>query len=191
MRVIAGAARGRPLLGPKAAGTRPTSDLVRGALFSMLEARGASFTRVLDLYAGVGALGIEALSRGAEWADFVERDRANCPVITTNLQRTGLGAQARVLCAALPAALARLRGPYGLIFLDPPYADPGAATVLEQLQFGREVDADTTIAYEHGRRTIPPDVCGSLPRQVTRRHGDTAVSLYYLSAAADDDDGGV
>jgi len=191
MRVIAGAARGRPLVGPKGAGTRPTSDLLRGAIFSMLEARGASFTRVLDLYAGTGALGIEALSRGADWADFVERDRASCAVITANLARTGLAAQARVLCAALPAALARLRGPYGLIFVDPPYADLAVSAVLAQLRFGGEVDAETTIAYEHSRRTIPPDVCGSLPRQLTRRHGDTAVSLYCLDEVADDDNGGI
>lgn len=149
----------------------------------MLEARGASFTRVLDLYAGTGALGIEALSRGAEWADFVERDRRVCAVISANIQLTGFQQSSQLICAALPAALARLQGAYGLILIDPPYDLPGVAEVWERLQGGAFLDHDTTIAYEHSRRTIPPEQCGPLPRVVTRAHGSTAVSLYYASAA--------
>lgn len=179
MRIIAGTARGRTLAGPRGANTRPTSDKVRGAIFSMLEARGGSFSRVLDLYAGTGALGIEALSRGAEFAEFVERDRAACAVIVENLRRAGLSELARVHCASLPAALARVAGPFGLIFCDPPYADASVSQTLERLRPGHEIDADSTIVYEHGRRTMPPDLCAGLPRQVTRRHGDTSVSLYY------------
>src|SRR5581483_8943357 len=105
MRVIAGAARGRPLQAPKSPATRPTSDLVRGAIFSMLETRGAWFTRVLDLYAGTGAMGIEALSRGAERAVFVERDRAACAVITANLEKTGLSSNGTILQGVLPGAI--------------------------------------------------------------------------------------
>jgi len=186
VRIIAGSARGRTLAGPRNAGTRPTSDKVRGAIFSMLEARGAAFTRVLDLYAGTGALGVEALSRGAEFAEFVERDRAACAVIGENLRRAGLAGCARVHCAALPAALRRVAGPFGLIFCDPPYAESTASDTLSQLRPGRELDDSTTIVYEHGRRTMPPDVCGGLPRQITRRHGDTAVSLYYLDGPQGD-----
>ena len=185
MRIIAGTARGRTLAGPRGAATRPTSDKVRGAIFSMLEARGATFSRVLDLYAGTGALGIEALSRGAEFAEFVERDRAACAVIAENLRRTGLSESARVHCAALPAALARVRGPFGLIFCDPPYGDLAVDEMLARLRPGHELGVDSTIVYEHSRRTMPPDRCAGLPRQVTRRHGDTSVSLYYL----DDGDG--
>ncbi len=180
MRIIAGRARGRTLAGPRGAGTRPTSDKVRGAIFSMLEARGSTFSRVLDLYAGTGALGIEALSRGAEFAEFVERDRAACAVIAENLRRAGLSGQARVHCAALPAALSRVSGPFGLIFCDPPYAAAGVSETLERLRPGLETDAASTIVYEHDRRTMPPELCAGLPRQVTRRHGDTSVSLYYL-----------
>lgn len=180
MRIIAGTARGRTLAGPHGPGTRPTSDKIRGAIFSMLEARGATFSRVLDLYAGTGALGIEALSRGAAFAELVERDRAACAVIAENLRRTGLSDLARVHCAALPAALARVSGPFGLIFCDPPYADAAVSETLARLRPGYEIDRESTIVYEHSRRTMPPDLCAGLPRQVTRRHGDTSVSLYYL-----------
>jgi len=179
MRVIAGIARGRTLKGPATVATRPTSDLVRGVMFSMLEARGAEFTRVLDLYAGTGALGIEALSRGAEWADFVERDRAACAVIASNLDRTGLSGRAHIVRGVLPAALNRISGAYTLVLCDPPYADPGVAEVQSYPALAAAVGAGTTIVFEHDRRTMPPEEFATLPRQVTRRHGDTAVSLYY------------
>src|SRR5579884_1561280 len=182
MRVIAGSARGRPLLGPRSSGTRPTSDLVRGAIFSMLEARGAWFTRVRDLYAGTGAMGIEALSRGAEEADFVERDRAACAIIRGNLERTGFSDAGRVIHAALPGALERLRGPYGLIFIDPPYDAPGIPELFTRL--GREgvVDETSTIVYEHSRRTIAPERCGPLRLAVERVHGTTSLALYEAPA---------
>ena len=180
MRVIGGLARGRPLIVPKASTTRPTSDLVRGAIFSMLEARGAWFTRVLDLYAGSGALGIEALSRGADWADFVEHDRDACAAINRNLRQLGLSAQGRVHCANVVRTLPRLSGPYGLMFLDPPYAQTGVERVLAELDLAGLTDGGTTIVYEHGRRTIPPEVCAGMPRVITRVHGSTALSLYYL-----------
>jgi 16S rRNA (guanine966-N2)-methyltransferase len=179
MRVIAGTARGRTLKGPASTATRPTSDLVRGVIFSMLEARGAEFARVLDLYAGTGALGIEALSRGAEWADFVERDRAACAVITANLDHTGFRDRSHVIRGALPAALDRLSGAYSLVLCDPPYAEAGLAEVQSGPALTAAIDAGTTIVYEHDRRTMPPEEFATLPRQITRRHGDTAVSLYY------------
>src|SRR3990172_13344307 len=96
MRVIAGSAKGRRLKSPRRPGVRPTSDLVRGAIFDMLDAMGASYDRVLDLYAGTGALGIEALSRGEGTADFVESDRAAAAVIDENLSRTGFAERGRV-----------------------------------------------------------------------------------------------
>src|SRR4051812_36642468 len=120
MRVTGGALRGRKLTTPPGRLTRPTSDLVRGAIFSMLAARDADLARVLDLYAGTGALGIEALSRGGEWCDFVERDRAASQTIRANL--TGLGVAGRAAIHSYDAALAveRLAGPpYTLVLADP------------------------------------------------------------------------
>ena len=150
----------------------------------MLEARDAWFTRVLDLYAGTGALGIEALSRGAEQADFIERDRAACALIATNLERTGLQGYARIMQGVLPGALSRVTGPYGLVFIDPPYEAGGVEEVFERLASSGCIDASTTIVYEHSRRTIAPECCGQLARMVTRRHGTTAVTLYGAPAAA-------
>ncbi len=90
MRVIAGRAKGHQLKVPKGTGTRPATDLVRGAIFSILETTTSNWSRVLDLFAGSGALGIEALSRGAGWVDFVEREPRCCSIIRENLEKTKL-----------------------------------------------------------------------------------------------------
>src|SRR5947209_3398720 len=126
MRVIAGAAKGRRLKGPPPrarrqapAVTRPSSDLVRAAVFSALASMGADMLRVLDLYAGSGALGVEALSRGADWCDFVERDASACAVIRENLRLTGFESQARVHYLPAERAMERLDGPYTLVMADP------------------------------------------------------------------------
>ncbi|MFQ5472075.1 MAG: RsmD family RNA methyltransferase, partial [Dehalococcoidia bacterium] len=137
MRVIAGSAKGRRLKGPperwrtgKTPITRPSSDLVRESLFSTLDAMGADFSRVLDLYAGSGALGIEALSRGGGSCDFVERQSAACRLIAENLRLTGFESQADVLCMPVEKALGKLNGPYTVVLADPPYADDAAPAVM-------------------------------------------------------------
>jgi 16S rRNA (guanine966-N2)-methyltransferase len=179
VRVIAGSARGRTLVAPRGPATRPTSDLVRGVIFSMLAARGAALDRVLDLFSGSGALAIEALSRGADEAVLIDRDRAACAIATANLEKTGFADRARVICAALPGALARLpEEEFDVIFLDPPYDLAGIDDLLALIGGSRLVSPETTIVYEHRRRTMPPASCGPLARDVTRVHGQTAVSIY-------------
>ena len=183
MRVIAGRAKGRRLAGPRSRGTRPTSDLVRGAIFSALEAMGAELTRSLDLYAGSGALGIEALSRGAGWCDFVERDARACASIRENLEKTGFAEQGKVHCAPAERALDRLEadageGPYTLILADPPYASEATPT-LERLAGSGLVEAGRTVlALEHSSREEGPERLGPLSKHKTLKHGDSAVSLY-------------
>ena len=179
MRVIAGRAKGRRLAGPaKGGATRPTSDLVRGAVFSALEAMGADLTRVLDLYAGSGALGIEALSRGAEWCDFVEKEARACASIRENLSRTGFDGQAKVHRAPVERASAQLSGPYTLILADPPYAS-AAAPALERLAESGLVEAGRTVlVLEHSSREEGPERLGGLSQVKTLRHGDSAVSIY-------------
>src|SRR5688572_1974291 len=108
MRVIAGSAKGRPLKAPDLPGLRPTSDLVRGAIFDIIGPYFDANDRVLDLYAGTGALGIEALSRGAGWADFVEQNRRTCAAIRDNLAATGLADRGRVHCRPVQQALSGL-----------------------------------------------------------------------------------
>jgi 16S rRNA (guanine966-N2)-methyltransferase len=184
MRVIAGSAGGRHLKGPprrrgagSAAGIRPSSDLIRGALFSALDALGADYTRTLDLYAGTGALGIETLSRGGEWCDFVERDRAMAEVIRENLEATGFGDRAKVHTMAASSAI-RLAGPYTLVIADPPYADSGAWAVLEEIAGSRLATPDPVIAVEHSSREEPPGRLAGFHLKKIIRHGDSAVSLY-------------
>lgn len=178
MRVIAGDARGRPLKAPRGLRTRPTSDLLRGTIFSMLASMGVSLGRVLDLYAGSGALGIEALSRGAVTADFVERDAAACAVIRDNLMNVGVAKDAHIYHLPVERSLACLSDRYDLIFLDPPYADTGVGRFLDSLGVRPLIDRSTTLVYEHDRRNTPPERIGVLSRIKTRRHGDSCVSIY-------------
>ncbi len=186
MRVIAGRAKGRRLKGPprrprrdSSGGARPTSDLLRGAMFSALASLGADMSRVLDLYAGSGALGIEALSRGAAHCDFVERDASACNVIKENLRLTGFEAEAKVHCCSAVRALERLEGPYTLVLADPPYADTGAIAVLRLLAASALVEVGKTlVVLEHSGREEPPGELGPFSLVKARRHGDSAVSIY-------------
>ncbi|HEV7215436.1 MAG TPA: RsmD family RNA methyltransferase, partial [Chloroflexota bacterium] len=132
MRIIAGLARGTPLFAPPSPATRPTSDLMRGVIFNMLAPEGP-FERVADLYAGSGALGIEALSRGAAVAVFIEQNPRACRVIRRNLEAARCAANAQVICATLPGAIERLTGAYDLLLLDPPYEAGAFPGVLESL----------------------------------------------------------
>ena len=178
MRVISGSAKGRELKGPKAAkgNIRPTSDKVREALFDMLRER-IEGARVLDLYAGTGALGIEALSRGAEHADLVEADRAAQRLIRENLDRTGLTERAELRPRRVEQALGQLAGQYDVILADPPYADTsvvGLLPVIEPL-----LAPSGTLVLEHASRASMPNESGGLRLWKRRRHGDTTLSLYH------------
>lgn len=178
MRVIGGAARGRHLLVPKTTATRPTSDLIRGVIFNLLEQEDVVWDRVLDLYAGSGALGIEALSRGAASATFVEQHPAACRTIAENLRRLGLSDRATVLCQPVRRALPKLGDRYSIILLDPPYADPDVETVLAELAASPLVGPDTVIVLEHSRQRDPAPTDARLRRVKVRCHGDTCVSLF-------------
>src|SRR5262245_2667275 len=126
MRVITGSAKGHRLKAPKGMSTRPMLDRVKEALFGVLEGYGAIHGRVLDLYAGTGSLGIECLSRGAEWADFVEQSAHVCRIIRENLEHTKFLDRSRVIQAPVARFLATTRPEekYAIIIMDPPYADP-------------------------------------------------------------------
>ena len=178
MRVIGGSARGRHLKGPRGPGTRPTSDLVRGALFDILRSMGADLSRVLDLYAGTGALGIEALSRGGGWCDFVEKGRRSGELIRENLALTGLADKAGVHTLSVRQVPERLQGPYTLVLADPPYDDERALEDLERVASSSLVAPGAVLAFEHSRRSEAPPALGGRPLLQTRRHGDTCVSFY-------------
>jgi 16S rRNA (guanine966-N2)-methyltransferase len=151
---------------------------MRGALFSALEAMGADFSRVLDLYAGTGALGIEALSRGGHWCDFVERDRAMAGVIRENLRLTGFAERAKVYPVSSSSALRSVEGPYTLVLADPPYDDASAFGAVEAFAQGNLISDDAVVVFEHRARQEPAATLGGLGLVKTLRHGDSAVSIY-------------
>jgi 16S rRNA (guanine(966)-N(2))-methyltransferase RsmD len=193
VRIIAGSARGRRLTSPRGGSTRPTADRVREAVFNILAARGAAPARVLDLYAGSGAFGLEALSRGAGEALLVDDDAAACALVERNAAALGFDARARVVCRPVqkflvrtfPAPKAgrtddsrvRAEGRFGWIFLDPPYAalaelDGALAAIAPFL------DEDGVVVAEHEARRPPADHYRGLALCDRRRYGQTAVSLY-------------
>lgn len=193
VRVIAGEAKGCPLQAPRGLATRPTSDKVKGAIFSMVESALMAATepgvdvwrgrRIIDLYAGSGALGIEALSRGAEWADFVESRLPACRTIRENLARTKLTARAAVHCTAVRRAIGepyreRLSGPYDVVVMDPPYADPVVPGLLEDLSRPWFLKRGGYIIVEHSSRVSLLERYGDVTLIKTRRHGDTCISMY-------------
>lgn len=183
MRVIAGTARGRRLTAPRGSRTRPTSDRVREAVFSSLQPRIADAT-VLDLFAGSGAMGIEALSRGAASAVLVEDNRAALAAIDANLDAAGVAPRATVVAASLPGAMARLVGPFDVVFLDPPYdLDRDVlADVLSRL--GPLVAPDAAIRLEQSNRAGAPPWPDTLLPGRHRRYGDTAI--HEATLAGDD-----
>lgn len=175
VRISGGSARGVPLVEPRGVRLRPTSGLVREALFNILgpRVRGA---RVLDLYAGTGALGIEALSRGAAHGTFLEGEAACVEAILQSLSRAGFGDRATVLRGRLPAALERIEGPFDLIFMDPPYDDPNREVVLVRL--APLLAAAGTIVFEHATRYNPPVRPAGLHLVDRRTYGDSAIAFY-------------
>lgn len=179
MRIIGGEARGRRLKAPRGAGTRPTADRVRETIFNVLGQR-FDGERVLDLFAGSGALALEALSRGAGRAVLVEKDRAAAAICAENAAALGYEGRVEVLRSDVAAAVARLAGPFDLVFLDPPYAE-GPAAALQLLEEHGLVAPGGIAVAEHDRRREPPEAVGALRRIDLRRFGDTAVSFYERS----------
>ncbi len=147
MRVIAGQWRGRPLVAPKGDATRPTADRTREGLFSMLVSRLGSFEglRVADLFAGSGALGFEALSRGAAHCTFVEQDRAALDALRTNATKLGVNADVR---AQSVLAVGAIPAPYDLILMDPPYGTGAGVVALEKLNRFGWIGPATLISIE-------------------------------------------
>lgn len=163
---------------PQCAGTRPATDLVRSAIFSILEFSEAGWSKVLDLFAGSGAIGLEALSRGAEWVDFVDHERRCCLSIKQNAEAMGFASKTRVYCEKVPRALSALKGPYGLIFLDPPYADETSPEIMERLASSQLLGKDTVVTLLHSARSQVQTSFGRLRIIKQRRHGDTMISMY-------------
>ncbi len=180
MRVTAGAERGRKIRAPRGSTTRPTGAKVREAVFNILGP--LSPDGVLDLYAGTGALGIEALSRGAGRAVFVERDGRALAALHRNLREFALTARARVIDSKVAVALQRLSDEkaqkFSWVFVDPPYAAGEVEHVLALLSGGQLLDNGAVVIVEHDRRHQPPERVGPLELVDRRFYGDTGLSFY-------------
>jgi 16S rRNA (guanine966-N2)-methyltransferase len=180
-RVIAGSARGIRLAAP-GPGTRPLSDRVKQTLFAILEPE-LPGARVLDLFAGSGAAGIEALSRGAAAATFVETDPAALIVIRENLARAHVADRGRAVRADVMKWLARdgvAAAPFDLAFVDPPYNQPAILVrVLETLGASpRILSPNARVVAKHFWRDRPPESIGLLASDRERRFGETALTFY-------------
>lgn len=181
MRVIAGNARGRRLEAGRGQAIRPTGAKVKGAIFSILASRyEIEGVDVLDLFAGSGGLGIEALSRGARRVTFVERDAGHARILRANLERCGLGAQARVVPASLPGGLRRLAGdgPFGGVFLDPPYEKGLLDATLRELGRSGLVAPGGWVIAEHSIAEEVQPAYGPLRLTADRRYGKTALAIF-------------
>jgi 16S rRNA (guanine966-N2)-methyltransferase len=183
VRIIGGTLGGRRLRAPRGSATRPTADRVREALFNILG--DVAGRRVLDLFAGTGALGLEAVSRGAALAVLVDRgaDAARC--LVDNAAALGLAGVARVLRADAAQALGRLAAAgerFDLVFADPPYAAAESARVLAALS--PVLAPGARVVVEHDRRAPPAERYGALALVDRRRYGDTEVSFYLLEEGA-------
>ena len=174
MRIIAGTLRGRKIKAPDWDGLRPTSDRLRETLFNIL-APWIEGARVLDGYAGTGAVGIEALSRGASHVTFIEEDRRASALIETNLQALGVKDRYAIIRAGFAGAARHLSERFQVIFLDPPY---GAVELGEAVAAAAPlVSDDTLLIVEHATRDAAPDSM-SLIKTRELKQGDSALAFY-------------
>ena len=182
MRIISGTYRGRVLKSPSGNKTRPTSDRLRETLFNVLQTKLDSETRFLDLCAGTGAIGIEALSRGAAFATFVDKSRRACGLIEENLDLLEIPEeQTEVFQSSAEEFLRRLSGEakgWDIIFFDPPYDDDYSKVLYLISDEPHFLNTDGIFIAEHHAKNILPDAVGELRRWRILRQGETNLSFY-------------
>lgn len=185
MRIIAGKYRGRRLKSPPSDRTRPTSDRLRETLFNVLTPR-IEGTRFLDLCAGTGAVGIEALSRGAEHVTFVDQSRRMCALIETNLGALSVASSEFEIVNADAFDFLRKRtgdAPLDLIFFDPPYSADYEGVLSRIAESAVLLTAGGVVIVEHHKKKELPDKFGRLKRYRILTQGDSVLSFYAWSAA--------
>ncbi|MFQ5588618.1 MAG: 16S rRNA (guanine(966)-N(2))-methyltransferase RsmD [Nitrospiria bacterium] len=180
MNIISGKLKGRKIFAPGGLSLRPTPNKVREALFNILSNRvsGASF---LDLYAGTGAVGIEALSRGATFAVFVEHDRRHRQFLNKNLMACGLNGQSAVFRSDATDFLKTTDQSFDLVFLDPPYAGEDIEKVLPRLNEGDIIAKNGCLIIEHFHKRALPEAFESIRFLKKYRYGETSLSFYGKS----------
>jgi len=181
MRIIAGSARGIPLKSPLDSLIRPTLDRVRESLFNML-IHHVEDSRFLDLYAGTGAVGIEALSRGATLTVFVDQSSDSIELIQQNLVKTRLNTRGKSKKAQLPQALSALglKTTFNIIFADPPYDTADLKPLLSEIHLSKILDEDGFLIIEHSSKLEIPETEGSLRLSRKKVYGTTQMSWYEI-----------
>ncbi len=179
MKILTGKWRGRRIVFHPREDLRPTADKARKAVFDMFQGE-MEGRRVLDLFSGTGAIGLEALSQGAAHATFVERDRAQCRDISQNLENLGASSQAEVKCGDAFAVLSHLAGGqrYDFVFVDPPYDDGSAAAIVEDLSKAGLVAPAGFVLVECRKKHDLPEKIGLLRLVRDKRYGQTKVLIY-------------
>jgi len=184
MRVLAGTLKGQRLTTPGGRTTRPTADQVRIACLDTLMPY-LTVGPFLDLFAGAGGVGIEGMSRGAPSAVFVEQDAAALRALRDNVERLGLGARTRIIRADAARAVTALaaRGErFGVVFLDPPYASPAAATALDRVAEGGCLMPGAVVVIQHASKSPPPAAPGVLTVWKARKFGETTLTFFRAPA---------
>jgi len=178
MRIIAGAYKGRTLKSPPSMNVRPTSDRLRETLFNVISPR-IEDARFLDLCAGSGAVGIEALSRGASYATFVDRSRRSCTLIESNLALCRVpDDQQEIYCSEASEFLRQTTSPpWDIIYFDPPYKDDYMKT-LDRIGSSKLLADDGVLIVEHHHKNLPPETIGNLSRTRVLKQGDSSLSFY-------------
>ena len=176
MRITGGIGKGRKLRVPTGDEVRPTSDKVKQALFNILGdlVTGAVF---LDLYAGAGSVGLEALSRGADRAVFVDSSRESLQAIKVNIDQLGFNDRAQIVDSKARAYLGRKSGPFDLVFMDPPYADE-LQPLLDLIGKAGILKPDAVVIAEHVKKQSSPERAGMLTLYRVARYGDTVLAFY-------------
>jgi len=181
MRIVAGTARGRTLKGPKGPGLRPTADRVRESLFNIL-GQWLEGQVVLDLFAGTGALALEALSRGAARAVMVDSGREALKLCHENAEELGLADRVRIVAGSVDertvARVVAEAGPFDVVFADPPYAAQTPTQITSLVSRAGALKEGGTLVVEHDKRVEAPAEHEGLVRTDTRQFGDTTVSFY-------------
>ncbi|WP_134213115.1 16S rRNA (guanine(966)-N(2))-methyltransferase RsmD [Pelotomaculum propionicicum] len=185
LRVISGSAKKRRLKSPRGMAVRPTSDRVKEALFNITGSRipGCFF---LDLFAGTGSIGIEALSRGASSVVFIENNSRNIQVIRENLKSTGFTEKARLICQALPPALNALGREglkFDLIFLDPPYLKDFETSTLAAVAANSLLKTEGRVIVESSKKCVLPGRVANLEMSRQEKYGDTLLSFYQINGS--------
>ncbi len=180
MRVTGGIGRGRRLKVPAGSRVRPTSDKVKQALFNILgdSVEGSVF---LDLYAGAGSIGIEALSRGADRVMFVDSSRISLDVVKHNIDQMGFSDRADISLSRAEKFLKKPSGPYTIVFLDPPYAEE-LHPLLEMVAGAKILDSHSIVIAEHYKKQPSPKSAGRLSLYREARYGDTVLAFYTQRA---------